>query len=222
MHGLYSIPVNQDGRSPIYLHLRSAHYKLDSRICRQIQDLHTTFGIKDIKEEHRSLQTLLSFYHKGVEIEFIFALWAAVSKIQSDFFAHSFKSRGSKLSLFWSTCRFSKLPSSCKKPGIWKFSRNYICALFLSQNVETGPISFYGQRFPRHRPIFQIAIFGHEIWSLAKAHILPSPPGGGGGRSWAYFPSTGSGLRDTGWVSNLSYLSDLVKVSLCTKRWNWA
>ncbi len=35
--------------------------------------------------------------------------------------------------------------------------------------MKLSLVSVYGQRFPRYKPIFKIAIFGHEIWPLAKA-----------------------------------------------------
>ena len=66
-----------------------------------------------------------------------------------------------------------------------------------------------GQWFPRYRPIFKIAIFGHETWPLAKVpevahtgYTLFSTPWG---RNWAYFRSMGSGFRDTDGFSKFAF-----------------
>ncbi len=62
--------------------------QLENRICRQIQDLHASFGIKE-RRKHRA-HSWASFYPRdflphGLEIELIFALRAAVSEIRADF-----------------------------------------------------------------------------------------------------------------------------------------
>ncbi len=69
--------------------------------------------------------------------------------------------------------------------------------------VSTGEmelILLYGQQFPRYRPIFKIAIFGHETWPLAKvpevAHLVSFYPRGVD--ISAYFCFTGSGFQDMG------------------------
>ena len=52
------------------------------------------------------------------------------------------------------------------KFGHWpKFQTLHI---FLSQRLEIESFLLYGQRFPRYGPIFKIALFGREIWPLAK------------------------------------------------------
>ena len=82
----------------------------------------------------------------------------------------------------------------------------YTSTSFLPQGSKLSLFSLYEQRFLRYVPIFKIAIFGHDTWSLAKipevAHIASFYPRG----NWAYFRSTGSGLRDTGGFSKLPYL----------------
>ncbi len=41
--------------------------------------------------------------------------------------------------------------------------------LFLPQEIEIELIFAYGQRFPRYRPIFRIAVFGYETWNFEKS-----------------------------------------------------
>ncbi len=86
-----------------------------------------------------------------------------------------FYPRGYKLGLFllygqwfpryW---RFSKLPYLDMKLGHWSKFQNLHIYSFYTLWVKLSLISLYGQRFPRHRLIFKIAIFGHEMWPLAK------------------------------------------------------
>ena len=74
------------------------------------------------------------------------------------------------------TGRFSKLPYLGIKLGLWPYT------LFLPQWFEIELFSLYGHQFPRHGPIFKIAIFEHETWPLPKvpevAHILSFYPRG--------------------------------------------
>ncbi len=60
--------------------------------------------------------------------------------------------------------------------------------------------SLYRQWFPRFRPIYKIAIFGHETWPLAKvpevAQILSFYPRGSNSKL-SFFRSMGSSFRDT-------------------------
>ncbi len=53
--------------------------------------------------------------------------------------------------------------------------------LFYPKGLILRSFLLYGQPFPRYRPIFKIAIFGHETWLLAKvpevAHALFLPQG---------------------------------------------
>ncbi len=55
-------------------------------------------------------------------------------------------------------------------------ARNCKYTLFYPIEAKWSLFPLYRQQFPRYRPIFKIAIFGHKIWSLAKvpkaAHIL--------------------------------------------------
>ena len=81
---------------------------------------------------------------------------------------------------FWDTGQFSKLPYLGMKFGHWpKFQKLHIYSLSIPGG-RNWAYFHYGQPFPRYRPIFKIAIFGHETWPLAKvseiAHILPILP----------------------------------------------
>ncbi len=71
------------------------------------------------------------------------------------------------------------------------------------QNCYSWAFLVYGQQFPRYRPIFKIAISGHETWQVTKVpedpHSYLSNPGG---QNWVYFRSTGSGFWDMGQFSN--------------------
>ena len=85
-----------------------------------------------------------------------------------------------------------------------KNSRSFTYTLFLPppppSESHLSLFSLYGQRFPRYRTIFKIAIFGHGTWAFVKSSgswtFYPR------GRNWPYFPSTGSGFRDTGRFHN--------------------
>ncbi len=61
-----------------------------------------------------------------------------------------------------------------------KIYRSCIWTLFLAQGVKLSLFSLYGQRSPRHGPIFKLDIFGHGTWPSATdpeiAHILPELP----------------------------------------------
>ena len=94
------------------------------------------------------------------------------------------------------------------------------------QKLHTYILSFYpkgpkmsffslcGQHFPRYGPIFKIAIFGHEIWPLAKvpevAHILSFySTHAARGQNWAYFHSMGhryQGKAIFTWVRLICYM----------------
>ncbi len=115
---------------------------------------------------------ILSF-PQGLKIKLILTLQAAVSEILAKF----------------QNCHISAwIPEVAHilsfYPRGWKLSLYFL----------------YGQRFPRYRPIFKIAIFGHETWQVAKvteiAHIHSTPTLGG--RNSAHFCSMGSSFRDTG------------------------
>ncbi len=61
--------------------------KLKNRICRQIQDLHASFGIEE-RRKHKGCSrscTYTLFLPYGVEIKLIFALRAAVSETLAEF-----------------------------------------------------------------------------------------------------------------------------------------
>ncbi len=114
--------------------------KIENRICRQIQDLHASFWHKREKVVCEIVQyTGTLFLPQGVEIELFFP------------------STGSH---FQDIGRFSKLPYLAIKLSHWpKFQKLHIHSLSTSR-VEISLFLLYGQRFPRDRPIFKIAIFG--------------------------------------------------------------
>ncbi len=91
--------------------------------------------------------TYTPFLPQGVEIEFIFALHAAVSEIRAI---------------------FSKLPYLGMKLGIAKVPEVAHIPSFYPRGSKLSLFLLYGQRFPRYGPIFKIDIFGHETWPLAK------------------------------------------------------
>ena len=151
---------------------------------------------------------LFLFLPQGVEIGFIFALLAAVSEIQADFFLNCH---------IWAWYL-----------AIAQSSRTVTYTPFLPRGSKLSLFWLYGQAFPRYGPMgveiklifplraavseiradfFKIAIFGHETWPLAKvpevAHILTVTPGD---RNLANFRSTCSGSRNTGRFSKLPYL----------------
>ena len=94
---------------------------------------------------------------QGVEIGFIFALWAAVPEIRVYF--QNFH--------IWP---LAKVPEVAHIPSV--YLRGSKLSLF----------PHYEQLFPRYEPTFKIAIFGHETWPFAKmphvAHIPSFYPRG--------------------------------------------
>ncbi len=84
-----------------------------------------------------------------------FPLRAAISKIQADF----------------QNCHIWAWSLT-----IGKSSRSCTYTLFLPNGSKLSLFSLYGQRFPRYRSIFKIALLGHETWPLTKgpevAHTL--------------------------------------------------
>ena len=66
--------------------------------------------------------------------------------------------------------------------AICQSARSCKCTSFLPQGSKLSLFSLYEHQCPRYVPIFKIAIFGHETWSLAKvpevAHILSFQPRG--------------------------------------------
>ncbi len=99
--------------------------------------------------------TYIVFLPQGAKIELIFTLQAAVSKIQAD---------------------FRKLPYLGMNLGKWPKFQNLQIPSFYCRGSKLSLFLLYGQHFSRYRPIFKIAIFGHETWQVAKvpevAHIL--------------------------------------------------
>ncbi len=108
---------------------------------------------------------------------------------------------------FRDTGRFSKLPFWGMKVGHWpKFQKLHIY-FFLPQGGEIKLV------LPLRAAVLEIrADFRNcHIWAWnspisqvpeVAIHSLSTP----WGRNWAYFGSTGSGFRDTGWFSKLPYL----------------
>ncbi len=90
--------------------------KLENRICRQIQDLHASFGIKERRKHRgRSRSCTNLFLPQEVEIELIFDLRAA---------------------FFRDTDQFSKLPYLGMKLGRWQKFQGCTYTLFLPKWVE--------------------------------------------------------------------------------------
>ena len=135
--------------------------KKENRICRQIQDLHSTFGIK----ERWSFANCTVYWYtlstpRGWNWAF-FPSTAAISKIQADF-------------QNWHIWAWNL--------AIGKVSEVAHTLSFYLQGSKLSLFSLYGQRFPRYWQFFKTAIFGREAFPLAKvpevAHILLSTPKG--------------------------------------------
>ncbi len=103
---------------------------------------------------------------------------------------HSFYLRGSKLSLFFvQRAAASEKLAHFQNCHIWAWnvaisqsSRSCTYTFFLPQGSKLSLFLLQRRQFPRYGPIFKIAIFGHETWSLVKfpevAHILDFYPRG--------------------------------------------
>ncbi len=142
------------------------------------------------KSSRSCIWTLFLFLPKGVEMELIFTLWAAVSKIRADFQNYH----------IWAwNLEFEKS------------ARSFIWTLLYPRGSKLSSFSLYGQRFLRYGLIYKIVIFGHETWPLAKipevAHtvylVVSFYPRG---RNGGYFRSRSSGFRDMGRFTKLPYL----------------
>ncbi len=57
-----------------------------------------------------------------------------------------------------------------------RFQKLHIHSISIPRGVKFRLSLLYGQRFPRHGPIFKIAIFGHETWQVAKVPELAHMP----------------------------------------------
>ena len=128
--------------------------KLENKVCRQIQDLHASIGIKEIKTHRgcsRSWKCRYTlFLPPRVEIEPIFS-----------------RSMGRG---FRDVCPFSELPFSGIKLGhLQRFQNMY---MYLHGTPRGRNWAYFRptgmQKLPRCRPIFKVAIFGHKICPLAK------------------------------------------------------
>ena len=133
------------------------------------------------------------FLPYGVEIELIFALWAAVSERRADFqncHIWAWNLAIGQRSSSWTYKNYSLfIPggqnwvfcSGLRYGSIFKIVIFGHKTVSLTKDPEVAHIhscyprgsksslfSLYGQRFPKYGPIFKIAIFGHETWALAK------------------------------------------------------
>ncbi len=85
--------------------------------------------------------------------------------------------------LLWSVTD-NKASRLCLKTNlaICQSSRSCTYTVFLQKGSKLILFSLYEQQFRRYLPIFKIATFGHDTWSLAKvpevAHILSFHPRG--------------------------------------------
>ncbi len=98
---------------------------------------------------------ILSFYPNGVEIELIFALRAAVSKVRQIF----------KIAIFGhETWPLAKVPEFAHM--LPSYHRGSKLGIFL----------LYEKQFLSCRPIFKIAIIAHETWQVAKVPEFANIP----------------------------------------------
>ncbi len=153
------------------------------------------------------------FLPKRVELELIFTLWAAISKIRADFsklpylvmkLGHWPKFQrlhikplstldGRNWAYFALWAAVSKIQADFLNCHIWPWNLPLIPKVahiipFYPSWSKLILFSLYGQRFQRYGLIFKIATFGLETWPLPKvpevAHILSFYPGD---LNWAYF-----------------------------------
>ncbi len=126
--------------------------------------------------------TYTRFLFQGVEIELIFTLWAAVSKIWADF-----------QNWVWNL-------------AIGQSSRSCTYTLFLPQGGEIELIFTLWAAVSKIWGDFQNCHLDMKLdkWpKFQKLHLYPlSAPRG---RNWAYFHSTGSSFRDMGRFSKLPF-----------------
>ena len=138
---------------------------------------------------------VLSFYPRGVEIEVIFNIRAAVSRYRPFFkisiFGHEtchmakvsevahilflpqvgrnrayFQSTGSS---FRDIGQFSKLPYLGMKLSNWqKIQKLHIYPFTTPKGLKLSLFLLCRLRFPRYRPIFKIPIFGHETCHMSN------------------------------------------------------
>ena len=180
-------------------------------------------------------------YLRGVKIELIFALQAAVFENGPSFkivicghetwpltkvpeVAHIvFFYRN--LAYFALRAAVSEIQANFQNCHIWAWnlasgqsyrSCTYTLYLVYPRGWKLSLFSLYGQQFARYGPIFKIAIFAlHETchWpNFQKLHTYSlSTPGH---RNWAYFRSTGSNFRDTGQLLKLPYFG--MKLGKCS------
>ncbi len=87
------------------------------------------------------------------------------------------------LGYFCSTGNGSEIWAHFQNCHIWAWnlasdqsSRSCTYTLFLPQGSKLSIFLLYRQPFPRYRPIFKIAIFGHETWQVAKVQKVVHIP----------------------------------------------
>ncbi len=123
---------------------------LENRICRQIQDLHASFGIKE-RRKHCSRSCIYPLYTRRL-------------KLSSYWLYHVSKGRS-----FRDTGWLFKFPYLGMKSGFEEMSQSCIwCTLFLPHGVEIKLIFALRAAVFKIRADFQISIFGHEGWNLKK------------------------------------------------------
>ncbi len=154
---IYSL-ATLGGRNWAYFRSTSSGFRDTGRFSKLAIFGHETWPLATVAHTHQC--TL--FLPQGVEIELIFALWAAVSELRAV---------------------FQNWPYLGMKFGDWQKLHMHTNVLSsYPKGSKLSLFSLFGQQFPRYGPIFKIAIFGHETWPLAKvpevAHILSFLPMG--------------------------------------------
>ncbi len=125
-------------------------FKLENRICRQIQDLHASFWCTRVEESQ-----VLSF---GVKLPYLgmkLGIWKKVPEVA---YGSSFYPRGSKLSLFtFYRQRFPRYGTIFKITifghETWNLEKVPEVAYgpsFYPRGSKLSLFSLYGQRFPRY------------------------------------------------------------------------
>ncbi len=107
-------------------------------------------------------------------------------------------------SRFRDMSQFSKFPYLGMKSGIWRKVPKLLS--FYPGGSKLSLFSLYGQPFSRYWLVFEISIFGHEIWNLKTGpksctYTLFLPQG-----SKLSFCSTDSLFWDTGQFAKFPYL----------------
>ena len=151
-------------------------YKLEDKICRQIQNLHASFGINERKKDRLRLFAKLHIIKlcslaKRVEIQGFFPLRAAFSEILAVFHnCHIWA---------WNL-------------AIGKSSRSCTYILFLSRWVEIELIVAEIRADFSKLPYLDMKLGHWQKFQKLHIHSLSSTTWR---RNWAYFRSTGSSIQ---------------------------